>query len=252
MLGDELGDDFGVGVAVEDDAFGLELALEGGVVLDDAVVDDGDQAVAAEVRMGVAIGGRAVRGPAGVADAGAAGRGLIAQMAGQVGDAAGPLAQVQVVAGQRGEAGAVVAAIFQAAQAFEQDRFRFAPSRCSRRCHTCAAPPWWPRNESFVNPESLPASGAGNKTACGAQWSASTTASSSCYCPAQPHLRVLQYAAAPWDLLSPIRLHRFINFSEGGRFRFGVDRRQLLLGTVPAIPFRFFCAVGSVAVAGMP
>ena len=43
VLGDQLGDHLGVGVAVEDDALGLELPLEGGVVLDDAVVDDGDQ-----------------------------------------------------------------------------------------------------------------------------------------------------------------------------------------------------------------
>ena len=48
MAGDELGDDFGVGVAVEDDAFAFELALERGVVLDDAVMDDGDEAVAAD------------------------------------------------------------------------------------------------------------------------------------------------------------------------------------------------------------
>ena len=41
MAGDQLGDDLGVGGALEDDAFGLKLALEGGVVLDDAVVDDG-------------------------------------------------------------------------------------------------------------------------------------------------------------------------------------------------------------------
>ena len=54
---------------LEDDALGLELPLEGGVVLDDAVVDDGDGAVAAEVRVGVAVGGGAVRGPARVADA---------------------------------------------------------------------------------------------------------------------------------------------------------------------------------------
>ena len=49
-----------------------ELPLEGGVVLDDAVVDDGDLAVAADVRMGIAVVGRAVRGPARVADADAA------------------------------------------------------------------------------------------------------------------------------------------------------------------------------------
>ena len=89
VMGDELGDDLGVGVAAEDDALGLQLPLEGGVVLDDAVVDDGDGAVAAEVRVGVAVGGRAVRRPARVADAVAAGGGLLAQELRQVGDAAG-------------------------------------------------------------------------------------------------------------------------------------------------------------------
>jgi hypothetical protein len=49
VLGDELGDDLGVGVGVEGDAFFLQLALEAGVVLDDAVVDDGDGAAAVEV-----------------------------------------------------------------------------------------------------------------------------------------------------------------------------------------------------------
>ena len=49
MLGDEVGDDFGIGVALEDDAFVLELPLERGVVLDDAVVDDGDGAVVAQM-----------------------------------------------------------------------------------------------------------------------------------------------------------------------------------------------------------
>ena len=126
MAGDQVGDDLGVGVAVEDDALFLQLALEGGVVLDDAVVDDGDAAIAAEVRMGVAVGGRAVGGPARVADADAAGRRLLLQMSGQFGDAAGPLADVQMRAGQRGHAGAVVAAIFQPPQALDKDRFRLS------------------------------------------------------------------------------------------------------------------------------
>ncbi len=69
---------------MEDDAVGLELAFERGVVFDDAVVDDGDPAVAAEVRMGVAVGGGPVRRPARVADADAAGGGLVAQQPGQV------------------------------------------------------------------------------------------------------------------------------------------------------------------------
>ena len=105
-----------------------ELPLEGGVVLDDAVVDDGDGAVAADVRVGVAVGGRAVRRPAGVADADAAGGRLVAQRFRQVGDAAGLLAQVQPVARQGGHAGAVVAAVFQPPQPFDQDRLRLPPA----------------------------------------------------------------------------------------------------------------------------
>ena len=123
--GDQLGDDLGVGVAVEDDAVGFQLPFESGIVLDDAVVDDGDEAVAAEVGMGVAVVGGAVGGPAGVADADAAGGGLVAEMANQVLNPAGLLAEVQARAGQGRQAGAVVAAVLQPAQALDEDRFRF-------------------------------------------------------------------------------------------------------------------------------
>ena len=47
-------------------------SLSVGEVLDDAVVDDGEPAVVAEVRVRVAVGRAAVRRPAGVADAGRA------------------------------------------------------------------------------------------------------------------------------------------------------------------------------------
>ena len=61
-----------------------KLAFERGVVFDDAVMDDGDRAVAAEVRMGVAFVGGAVRRPARVADAGAAGSRLVAQQSAEL------------------------------------------------------------------------------------------------------------------------------------------------------------------------
>ena len=51
-------------------AAALELVAQGGEVLDDAVVHDGDRAGAVGVRVGVAVGRRAVGGPAGVADPG--------------------------------------------------------------------------------------------------------------------------------------------------------------------------------------
>src|SRR5262249_28612115 len=124
VAGQQLGDDLGVGVAVEGDAVGFELAFEGGGVLDDAVVDDGDDAVAAHLPGGGGGGGRAVRRPARVADAQAPGGGAVAQVADQVGDAAGPLADVQLAAGQGGDAGGVVAAVLQPAQALDEKGFR--------------------------------------------------------------------------------------------------------------------------------
>ena len=126
MRGDELGDDFGVGVAVEDDALGLQLPLEGGVVLDDAVMDDGDGAVAAEVRMGVAVVGRAVRGPARVADADAA-RGGLRRAGSSARSAMRParLAQVQRVARSGWPGRRCRSRGIPGAQPFDEDRFRF-------------------------------------------------------------------------------------------------------------------------------
>jgi hypothetical protein len=60
-------DDLGVGVRGELHALLRELALELEVVLDDAVVDEGD--VPRDVGVRVHLGGAAVRRPAGVADA---------------------------------------------------------------------------------------------------------------------------------------------------------------------------------------
>src|SRR5260370_33345451 len=88
-----MGDDFGVSVAVKGNALGLQLAFEGGVILDDAVVYDGDGPVGAEMGMSVAVVGRTMSGPARMADAVAAGGRVIAQELGGVGHAARALAQ---------------------------------------------------------------------------------------------------------------------------------------------------------------
>ena len=129
---DELRDDLGVGVAGELDPFGGELLLDRRVVLDDAVVDDGHGAVGGDVRVGVAVVGGAVGGPARVADADAAGRGVVAQGAGEVGDAPGLLAEVHPHAagrgvlahGEGGDAGAVVAPVLEPVQAGDEDLLR--------------------------------------------------------------------------------------------------------------------------------
>src|SRR5438309_1200883 len=67
---------------------------------------------------------RAVRRPARVTDADTAGRWALLQVCHKIGDAAGPFPQVHVRAGQRRQAGAVVAAILEPAKAFDENWFR--------------------------------------------------------------------------------------------------------------------------------
>ena len=134
----------------------LELPFEEVVVLDDAVVDDGDRAVAAQVGMGIDIGGTAVRGPARVADAGKPWGRLPLQQRFEVGNTTGTLAQPQVGPGDGCHAGAVVAAVFEAGQALQKDRRSFTLSRVTDdSTHMrsswvgCAGPPGGKR-ESFL------------------------------------------------------------------------------------------------------
>ncbi len=138
---DQVGDDLGIGLAAEDEAFGLELLLEGDVVLDDAVMNDGNGSVAAEMRVGVSVGGAAVGGPARVANAVTTGGRLIGQQRGQLGNSACPLAEVQFRASQRGHAGAVVAAVFQAFQALQQNWLRLTAADVTNdSTHACISP----------------------------------------------------------------------------------------------------------------
>jgi hypothetical protein len=74
----------------------------------------------AEVRVRVVHGRRAVRGPARVGDAGAAGDAVGGDLLHQFGDAVGAAGALQAV-GIDGDAAGVIAAVFQALQALDQD-----------------------------------------------------------------------------------------------------------------------------------
>ena len=100
----------------------LQLGAQLGVVLDDAVVDHADAPGA--VRVGVALGRRAMRRPAGMADAGRAAQRRRVQHRGQVAELALGAAALDMAVDQRGDAGAVIAAIFQAPQRLQQQRRR--------------------------------------------------------------------------------------------------------------------------------
>ena len=136
---DQVGDDLGVGLGDEDVAGGLQLGAQLVVVLDDPVVHQADPAgrgdarglagigdrgprPVREVRMGVVHHRRAVRRPAGVGDAGAALQMVGLDVGRQLGHPRGAARPAQLAVLVQGDAAGVVAAVLEAAQAFDQDR----------------------------------------------------------------------------------------------------------------------------------
>ena len=127
QVADEDGQDLGVGLAAEGVAVALKVLFEGGVVLDNAVVDQGDAAGAVGVGVGVEAGGGAVGGPAGVGHADARARQFVAVVVAaldlglQDADAPDGAADVQLVVGvDHGQPGRVVAAVFQPFEPLDQ------------------------------------------------------------------------------------------------------------------------------------
>ena len=76
IIGDQMGADLAVGFGFEFVALGEQFGAQLAEILDDAVMDDGD--ALGGVGMGVALRRLAMRGPAGVADAGMAGKRMFA------------------------------------------------------------------------------------------------------------------------------------------------------------------------------
>ena len=115
--------DLGVGLGAEGVSEGEQVGLQLGEVLDDAVVDDRELVVIREVRVRVRVGGSAVRGPAGVADAGrAVGHGVGGEVVAEDLQLAGALPHVEGAAlVDDRDAGGVVAAVFEPGEPREED-----------------------------------------------------------------------------------------------------------------------------------
>ncbi|MNJ33041.1 hypothetical protein D3C77_277200 [compost metagenome] len=116
----QMGHDLGVGLAFKDAALGLHLGLQFGEILDDAVVDQAD--APGLVRVGVGLGGGAVGGPAGVADADGPGHRVGGEHRLQLADLALGAAALDAPAVLHGDAGGVIAPILQPLQAVDQAR----------------------------------------------------------------------------------------------------------------------------------
>src|SRR5688572_28847817 len=120
----EMSNHLGIGVGAELVALGAQPRADGVVVLDDAVVHHRD--AAADVRVGIALGGHAVGRPAGVADADGAFELLLVRELFQFRHALTG-AQALQTAIDHGHSHRVVAAVLEAAQAFQQDRDDVTP-----------------------------------------------------------------------------------------------------------------------------
>ena len=101
---------------------GDQFLLELQVVLDDAVVDDDRASGVVAVRVGVFLGGPAVRGPAGVADAVFAGERFGGERVFQAAELAGAAPDFDAAVVDDRDAGGIVSAVFEAAQTLDQNR----------------------------------------------------------------------------------------------------------------------------------
>ena len=118
IVADEMQHRLGVGLGLEHVALGGELVAQLLEVLDDAVVHDGDALV--HVRMGVALDRLAVRRPARVAEAGVALQGMVGEPQLQVLELALGAPAVEMAVLDGGDAGRVVAAIFEPPQRVDE------------------------------------------------------------------------------------------------------------------------------------
>ena len=135
-----MGHDLGVGLGGEAVAVRHQLGAQLQEVLDDAVVDQ--RHAIADMRVGIGLVGHAVRGPAGVADAGDPAQRLGLQPLGQPVELARCATPLDPPRDQRGDPGAVVAAILEPPQRIEQQGCcRPPPDHPDDPAHGRPAPP---------------------------------------------------------------------------------------------------------------
>ena len=119
---DQVRDRLGVGIGAEGVPERGELLPEHIGVLDDAVVHHRDRLVGAEVRVCVALGRRAVSGPARVCDPDLSGHRISGERALELRDLAGGAARLERLAVEHGDARRVIAAVLEALEARDEDR----------------------------------------------------------------------------------------------------------------------------------
>lgn len=122
MIPDEVRQDLSVRLGSESMVLALEFEAQGGIILDDAVMDEGQSAGAIQVRVRVKVAGQTVGGPPCMAQAQGSASRPAREQARQLTYPPNALAHVQPAAFERAEPGGIVAPIFQAPQSLYQER----------------------------------------------------------------------------------------------------------------------------------
>ncbi len=122
---DQKGKHLGVRFRAKLKALVYQPLLQGAIVFDDTVVDDGQLAGGVGMGVGVDLGGLAVGGPARVADPEAAVEGMAAQRAFQLLDAAHFLDHREALAVEHGNPARIVTPVLETVQPLQQERLGF-------------------------------------------------------------------------------------------------------------------------------
>ena len=117
---DKVADHFRIGLAQKYAPFRNQLVAQRLEILDNAIVDQRD--IANDMRMSVILRRRTMRGPAGVGNADVARERLHPELAREIAELALGAAARNGTVFQRGDAGAVITAIFEALQLIDQTR----------------------------------------------------------------------------------------------------------------------------------
>ncbi|MNN19649.1 hypothetical protein D3C81_1328990 [compost metagenome] len=126
----QVGDDFGIGLAFKHIAEGFQFVAQLVVVFDDAVMYEGD-AVTRKMRMCIVRSGCAVGCPARVRDAGKAAQVFLGNLLFQFRHAGGAACAFQLAVDVQRDAARVVTAVFESFKAFDQNGSDIALSDCA-------------------------------------------------------------------------------------------------------------------------
>src|SRR5258705_8272861 len=116
-----MGDDLSVGLRANPVAFSHQRLSKLPVVLDDAVMDDGQLAAAVQMRMRIGVRWPPVSGPPGVADADCSAGTVRGQQALEFDDLADALPDFESPSEDRGDSGRVIAAVLKPSKACQDE-----------------------------------------------------------------------------------------------------------------------------------